>query len=157
MINYNLPIRTLGLYQPYAGLMLYGKIETRWVKKGRQPPFPPGQYILYATKKSYSLEALNFIAGEQLERIKKIIDEDDKDYRSCAITGHAIAFGVLKILVRVIPSMEDETFVQYSEKKTHVLAGLVFEDVKRIEPFEIKGKQGIGFLSEADKQKIKFF
>ena len=47
-------IRTLGFYQPFGSLMLHGKIETRWVRKGKKPPFPLGKYIFYTTQKGKS-------------------------------------------------------------------------------------------------------
>jgi hypothetical protein len=144
------PIRTLGLYQPYAELMMHGKIETRWIKKGTKPPFPKGKYLLYACKKEYTLTQLSVIAGNQYNRITTIINGLD------LIRGAAIAVGDLVKHIYIVPGMEDETFVRYQPPLSKVMVGLIFENVKRIKPFPFKGKQGVGFLSKEDERKIEF-
>ena len=161
-------IRTLGLYQPYAELMMHGKIETRWVRRGRKPPFPLGPYLLYATQKDYTLQELSQIAGEkQYRRINGIIN---------GITlakGAAVCTGDLVKIIYVVPGMDNETFVDCRENMRvrllgygtpqkpvgtirEVMVGLIFENVRRIKLFPFKGKQGVGFLSEADRRKIEY-
>lgn len=157
----NVPIRTLGLYQPYAELMMHGKIETRWIRAGIKPPFPLGPYMLYACKKAYKLTELSQLAGEkQYGRIHRIINGLHINY------GMALCTGELKKIIYVVPGMEDETFVRYQgpieflDKKgrpvKRVRVGLIFENIRRIKPFPFKGKQGIGFLSDEDRAKIQY-
>jgi hypothetical protein len=143
-------IRTLGLYQPYAELMMHGKIETRWIRKGSKPPFPKGRYLLYATKKEYTLTQLSIIAGDQYERINEIING------LTLLRGTALAVGDLVKHIYIVPGMEDQTFVRYRPPLAKVMVGLIFENVRRIKPFPFKGKQGVGFLSEEDKKKIEY-
>lgn len=161
-------IRTLGLYQPYAHLMLHGKIETRWIRRGRRIPFPNGKYLLYATKKEYTLQQLSQIAGSQYTRITEKINGVD------LVRGAAIAVGDLVKKIYILPGMENETFVDCREttrikfiaarvagslipiKVSQVMVGLIFENVRPIKPFPFKGKQGIGFMTEEDKAKIEY-
>lgn len=51
-------IRTLVIYQPYATLMGHGKLETRWVKHGRKPPFPRGKLKPVITKPNSAFKTL---------------------------------------------------------------------------------------------------
>lgn len=155
------PIRTLGLYQPYAEMMLHGKIETRWIRAGTKPPFPLGPYLLYACKTEYPLQTLSQIAGEkQYKRITGIINGLK------LIRGAALCTGDLVKIIYIVPGMEDETFVRYqgpmefvSKRGTptkKVRVGLIFENVRRIKPFPFKGKQGVGILSAEDRAKIEY-
>lgn len=150
-------IRTLGLYQPFAGLMLYGKIETRWIRADIKPPFPLGKYLIYATKKKYNLDVLSVICGDQHKRVVDIACSDKND--SCDITGSAICIcDLVKRIDPLTPEYEQQAFVTVPASFTddcYRMVGLVFENVQRIEPFPFKGKQGIGFLSDEDKAKIK--
>jgi hypothetical protein len=155
------PIRTLGLYQPYAELMLHGKIETRWIRAGTKPPFPLGPYLLYACKADYPLQTLSQIAGEkQYKRITEIINGLK------LVRGAALCTGDLVKIIYIVEGMEDETFVRYQGpmefvskhgtmvKKVRV--GLIFENVRRIKPFPFKGKQGVGILSDIDMALIEY-
>lgn len=155
-------IRTIGLYQPYASLMLNGKLESRWVAADRKPPFPKGKYLIYATKKEYSNEEFQRIAGMFWDKAMSILRTEKTKH----LTGVGLAIGELYRVesIRTI-SQCDEAFVEPpsplddSEQFTydsHCLWGLRFKDVKRIKPFPFKGKQGVGFLSEEDKKKIVF-
>lgn len=156
------PIRTLGLYQPYAELMMHGKIETRWIRAGRKPPFPLGRYLLYSTKKCYTLQELSHIAGgKQYNRIHNIINGLSLSY------GTALCVGDLVKIIYIVPGMDDETFVRYQhpifeiDKKRNglvkrVMIGLIFGNVRPIKPFPFKGKQGVGFLQPEDAAKIQY-
>lgn len=145
-------IRTLGLYQPFAGLMLppYNKIETRWVANGRKPPFPLGKYLLYSTKRVYTREEFLAISAEyglavDTERIK------------FKLTGKALCIGDLVRVEKMTKEHQEKAFVAHHDPTdTHTRWCLIFENVKAIDPFTFSGKQGIGFLSEQDKEKIKF-
>lgn len=150
-------IRTLGLYQPYAGLMLppWNKVETRWVRIGRKPPFPLGTYLIYATQKVYSLKEFQSIAGE----FGDIVLRDITYNGIFEVRGAAIGIGDLVKVERFNPIHQRETYVKWiggDNSQTHTRWLLRFDNMRAIKPFTIKGKQGIGFLSEADLKKIEF-
>lgn len=149
--------------------MLHGKIETRWIRRGRRTPFPNGKYLLYACKREYTSQELSSIAGDQYTRIRNIVQTEQP-------LGHAIAVGDLVKKIYILPGMEKETFVDCREttrikllpvgtkdkkgrliiRVQQVMVGLIFENVRPIKPFPYKGKQGIGFLTEEDKAKIEY-
>lgn len=162
------PIRTLGLYQPFASLMLHGKIETRWVLEGRKPPFPLGKYLFYSTKKSCSNEQLfDWCGNEMYDYILKVLKNEDTK----RLHGFALAIGDL-VRVRELKSCEEDiAFVKFVGKKTFfdTISGvllnprvkiqwaLVFDNVKPIQPFGWDfGAQGIGRVPESEMSKIKF-
>jgi hypothetical protein len=144
-------IRTIGLYQPYASLMLHGKLESRWVQKGKKPPFPLGKYLIYSTKKRYSDAEFNYVAGRMAFEAKTIL----KDEPTADLCGYAIAVGDLVELILMTPVLEPSAYIDTDltlwesnapiTVDDHVLWGLRFENVCRIKPFEFRGKQGVGF------------
>lgn len=166
-------IRTLGLYQPFASLMLHGKIETRMVAcewdsatqsvKYRKPPFPLGTYLIYSTKKEYNRTEVKAITGRFYKQaLLKLADEPT--FNSNDRNGHALCIGnLVEIIDQIQCEFHPETFVDLPiydfDISNYPIArrvGLRFENVKRLKPFPINGKQGIGFLSEADHLKIEF-
>lgn len=163
------PIRTLGLYQPYATLMLHGKIESRWVVKGKKPPFPIGKYLIYSTKKAYGWEEFKNLATEELAwKARDLFATYERDSQTHQLNGYAIGIGNL-VEVCPMPAMwfddafywPDHTQIEYSNKEMveineYILWALRFENVKRIKPFPFKGKQGVGFLSKEDEAKIEY-
>lgn len=166
-ISKNEIIRTLGLYQPYASLMLHGKIETRWVSNERTPPFPLGKYLLYSTKKAYKEQEFKHISGEFYQDAINAL----KDDTTVTMNGFGLCIGDLVKIEKCFPLMMPNTFVGlrkianqldlHAEPNDlqiddHLLWALHFENVIPIEPFAFKGKQGVGFLSEEDRAKIKF-
>src|SRR6478609_1851248 len=137
-------IRTLGLYQPFAALMAFGKVETRFVKQGRKPPFPLGKYLIYSCKKGYDTLGgglINICTPAQEEKIEELLMAND--FLFCEF-GSALVIGdLVRIIDPLTPDVEN-TFVDYippDEKERRV--GLIFENVSRIKPFPFKGKQGI--------------
>lgn len=158
-------IRTLGLYQPFASLMRppYYKKETRWVRKGKQPPFPKGRYLLYSTQKQCKREDLFEWCGPALLLVIKdtLINEPTKD-----LNGYALAIADLKEPHPMRSSDEWRSFVKYrgeqertdrfNRKWIYIQWCLPFVNVSRIEPFEFKfGKQGVGILPPSEHSKIK--
>jgi hypothetical protein len=146
-------IRTMGFYQPFCSLMLHGKIETRWVIKGKKPPFPLGKYVFYSTQKVCDLNTLLDWCGSEIVRNISHTLLNDK---TRTLTESAIAIGEL---VEVRPlTLEDEplSFVKFIGNKTELKEGkeihkvqwaLIFKDVRPCTPFKWKhGKQGVGFL-----------
>lgn len=147
-------IRTLGMYQPFAELMLHGKIETRWRRVDRKLPFPLGRYFLYATQKQFKEYELRALCGsEQLDRIKDTVGNLNN-----LKTGVAICFATLKKIIPITPDLEDQTFIKHAAPfNGYARFGLVFEDVHPMiqTPFK-EGKQGIGFLYEDSLSNMKF-
>lgn len=158
-------IRTLGLYQPYATLMLppYNKIETRWVIKGKKPPFPLGQYMIYSTKRFYSPYEFNNIAGVVLADKANHLIKDNFDKMTVLQCGFALGTGELYKVERMTVELESKAFVKVhfteaesaTDEKEYDLWALFFRNVKRIKPFKFSGKQGVGFLSEEHQAKIE--
>lgn len=146
-------IRALSWKQPFASLMLQGKVETRvWDSKYF------GWVLICASKQPYSSKKLEETSGEhQIRRIKEFFPTGEQ------ITGKAIAIG------RLVTSkpmnhgfalystnnyfrneLENECFVKYkSELFLHR-----YEDVQPIIPFDWDGKQGWATLTEEQKSKI---
>lgn len=80
-------MRILSLKQPYAGLMLYGKIETRtWNTKYR------GDVIIHASAGKYSKPAIERISGRMV----------DKFYQSITPGGVFKALGLTNTFGRLI-------------------------------------------------------
>lgn len=156
-------IRTLGLYQPYASLMLHGKIETRLVRRFKSPPFPLGKYLLYSTKKDISIGAVERISGPaQVDRIfKTLFPEGAKHEPTAGMFGYAIAIAELDLNRYMTKEDEDAAFALYKEDPCYKQWCLVFKNVHRIEPFLWEyGKQGIGIIGQGKipasvKEKIK--
>ncbi len=157
----NEEIRYLGWKQPFASLMLYGKIETRtWDTKYR------GLVLITASKAPYHMEQYADIAGDSYQHIWDTLGNPET-----VICGHAIAVGRLVDSKPMTKEDEGKCFVEYREpwieervsKKTgikkKVLVKLwchVYEDVQAIEPFEIKGAQGWRKLNQETIIKIKY-
>jgi hypothetical protein len=165
-------IRTLGLYQPYATLMLHGKIESRWVKRGKKPPFPLGEYLIYSTKKQYKFDEFTKMAGYDLAtKARELFFKDVCNINithSQHLNGFAIGVGELFEVCKMPATWLDDAYywppVDQIDPNVegeisidgYTLWALRFKDVKRIKPFPFKGKQGTGFLKANDKAKIEY-
>lgn len=159
-------IRTLGLYQPYATLMLHGKIETRWVEVGKKPPFPLGMYLLYSTKKDSSMEDFHNTSGMYCASVWEALSKPVHELEHVG-GGSPIAIGTLNNVRKYIPGVDGpKTFVDSVDGTMHVLKNgeskvytlwcLEFIDVSPVQYFSFNGgKQGIGFLSDEDRAKIQ--
>jgi hypothetical protein len=130
-------LRMLGWKQPFASLMLHGKIETRtWNTTYR------GKVLIYATKEIFTDDDLlykyDLCSEELLNAIHSTLrNEPTKDY-----LGMAFATGQLVHTRRMKPTDEDRCFVKYDPKRyCHF-----YSDLVRIEPFEIKGTQSFPTL-----------
>ena len=155
-------IRTLGFYQPFCTLMLYGKIETRWVREGKKPPFPFGKYLFYSTRKSCdSLTLIEWSGTGIASFIDSLLLQDG----TRAFNGFAIATGDLRNIRLMTAEDEGKTFVkfrngEYRRDKNgnlhrYVQWCLEFENVQAIEPFVFEfGKQGVGILPKSEYSKI---
>lgn len=159
--NKNEIIRTLGFYQPFGSLMLHDKIETRWVKKGKKPPFPLGKYAFYTTEKYCSPHTLLDWCGEDiLLSINSILSKEP----TRNLTKHLIGYGTLIAVRPLIKEDESLAFVKFQGQKTFFNKdmtttikcqwALFFKNVKAIIPVTYNhGKQGVGFL---DKQYLQY-
>lgn len=157
-------IRTIGLYQPYATLMLHGKLESRWVAAGKKPPFPLGKYLIYSTKKEYTISEFQHLAGMFWDRAMSILRTDHSKHR----TGVGLAIGELYCVEKIYtfsqceeafiepPTPLDDDVKNQFAYDGRALWGLRFKNVQRVKPFPFKGKQGVGFLSEEDQAKIEY-
>ncbi len=140
-------IRALWWYQPFASLMLppYNKIETR-----TYPTKVRGKVLICVCKKNLTISELGEITGN--EQYRKIV--------SSGLYGHAfhrehlgkaIAIDDLVDCRPMTKEDEDKCFVEYRQDRYC----WIFDNVKPIEPFPIKGKQGWTILDEETKDKIK--
>lgn len=149
--------RTLGFYQPFCTLMLHGKLETRWVRKGRKPPFPLSEYRLYSTQKRCSqADLFDWCGPEIMENITTTISKDE----TRKLDGCGICDGTLFRVREMTKEDEAKAFVKFVGEKTvinkkgeHIVYTqwiLEFENVVAITPYQFKeGKQGVGKLTEA--------
>lgn len=136
-------IRALSWKQPFASLMLHGKIETRtWPTKYR------GLVLICASKQPYSGAMVQRICGElQTYRLQtQYLGTGTKNH------GQAIAVGNL-VECRPMQNGDDNAcFVEYHE-------GLwchVYTDVKAIEPFDFKGGMKWKKLTQEQIEQIKY-
>lgn len=137
-------VRALSWYQPYATLMEHGKLETR-----RQQTKVRGWVLICSCAKPYSYQQVIDISGEY--QYKRICDTLLRDF-STLPTGVATSIGWLEGSreMKNTDADEDACYVQHR-------SGLwvwEFTNVKAIEPFEYKGKQGWGILNETELAKI---
>ncbi len=158
----NEKIRTLGLYQPFASLMLHGKMESRWVKRGNKAPFPLGKYLIYSTQKAYSDSEFLRMSGPEYRDAKRILADEG----TTMVRGEALCIGEL-VEVCPMPKMWLSMAFYWPPVKEledcddiaidgYVLWALWFMEVKRINPFPFKGKQGVGILKASEQAKIRF-
>lgn len=155
-------IRALSWKQPYASLMLHGKIETRvWATDYR------GLVLICASKTGYSNDQLKAIAGDyQYDAIIWKLTDGMKEPKSVAI-----AVGELIECREMTPEDEAKCFVKYKapwketrkSKKTGIektvdvrLYCHVYRNVRPIEPFLWDGKLGWSTLTEEQKLKITY-
>ena len=139
----DMEIRALSWKQPYASLMLHGKVETRsWNTKYR------GLVLICSSKRDYKLDEVLRISGKkQLGRILNVFELHGYEQPS----GMAIAIGELVNVKEMTPWDEDDCYVDWQPN----LWCHVYSNVQAIEPFPWKGSQGWRILDEETKRKIK--
>jgi len=154
-------MRTLGFYQPFCSLMFHGKLETRWVREGKKPPFPEGEYLLYSTIEPCDAFTLyNWCGPEIALNIQKKLEGDTSRFRN----KRALGIGTLIDVRPMVKEDEKRAFVKHIGYKVDVINGkhitkrqwiLEFENVYRILDFEWKyGKQGVGKVPDFEISKI---
>lgn len=142
-IAHNEEIRALSWKQPFASLMLHGKIETRtWSAKYC------GLVLICASKVPYNESQVMAISGEvQTQRsFVTLLNAGHKEE-----LGKAIAIGNLVDCRLMYLNDEEKCFVKYNPN----LWCHIYENVRPIEPFEWKGSQGWRKLDEETINKIK--
>lgn len=138
-------IRALSWNQPYASMMLHGKIETR-----RRSTNVRGKVLICACKKEYGYKTVDAISGQQTRyRIYEVLNTEPSCFN--LPKGQAIAIADLVDCRPMTKEDEDICFVEYRPG----LYCWVFENVQAIEPFPFKGKQGWSILDEESAAKIK--
>jgi len=127
-------MKALTWKQPFASLMLHGKIETRTWKANVR-----GTVLICASKVPYNLNQVLDISGDyQLTRIMNTLALPDPGNFGDLNCGYAIAMGDLIDCRPMKPTDEDDCFVQYNPD----LWCHIYEDVRAIIPIPFKGKQG---------------
>lgn len=135
-------IRALSWKQPYASLMLHGKIEIRtWDTKYR------GRVLICASKQPYTQREINAITRTRL--FDPIMKFDWEEING--LCGKAIAIGTLANCRPMQKQDERLAFVNYNPD----LWCHVYNNVQPIDPFDWKGTQGWKILDEETKAKIK--
>lgn len=137
------PLRALSWKEPFASLMLHGKIETRTWKTNYR-----GWVLICASKVSYDTDQVMRISGlNQTNRIIEVIE-----YNSLLTSpGNAIAIGRLVLCRKMTPDDEDRCFVEYQPG----LLCHIYEHVQPIEMFPWKGSQGWGVVPEGIRKSIR--
>lgn len=135
-------IRALSWKQPFASLMLHGKIETRtWSTHYR------GLVLICASKKSYTyFQTVDITGYKQYDRIKLITSNMP------ACEGKAIAIGKLVDCRPMKLEDEDKCFVKFNPD----LFCHIYEDVKAIEPINFKGGMKWKKLTQEILDQIKY-
>lgn len=123
-------MKALSWKQPFAELMLYGKIETRtWQTNAG------GEILICSSLKPYSAdEALEIMGIEQFKRYNYFLF----DAPGIPLNGFAIAVGILVGCRKMTQDDEDKTFVKYRPD----LYCHIYKNVTAIKPFPWKGSQG---------------
>lgn len=142
-------IRSLGLLQPYASLMiLKDKLETRWVLNGKKPPFPRGKYLIYSCKRVFKPDEVKRISGPYLD------DEWMDDFRYKYV-GMALFIADLVGVRDMVWDDQEKAFVEWGRAQDSRQVILDFQNRRRIKMFPFKGKQGVGILTPEEKAQIE--
>ncbi|HOP03874.1 MAG TPA: hypothetical protein PL017_05565 [Tenuifilaceae bacterium] len=139
-------IMALSWKEPYASLMLHGKIETRtWPTKYR------GLVLICVSKLPYSKQQVELISGVyQQNRLNEILRKSD--WKPATNSGMAIAVGRLLECRAMKPVDEDDCFVSFNPN----LFCHFYVDVNPIKPFPWKGKPGWKNVPQEIIRKIEF-
>ena len=134
-------VRALSFKDPYATLMLSGKIETR-----SRPTAYRGLVLIAVSKKVYSVEEIEKISGDYFRSVFQGLQN------RFLYSGFAIALGRLVDCRIMVPNDEAKCYVKYQFGKYC----WIFEDVTELEnPFPWRGTQSWKILTPEQKQLIK--
>lgn len=131
------PMRSLTWKEPYASLMLYGKIETRtWETDYR------GLVLIHSARSPYKKHEIWGLSEKQSHRISSLLTA--KRYKHMHTSGNAIAVGRLVHCRRMEEKDEDLCFVKYDPS----LYCHIYTDIRPIRMFPYSGKQGWSSVPE---------
>ena len=140
----NNEIRALSWKEPFATLMLHGKIETRkWATTYR------GLVLICASKKSYTEMELIEMSGQVgAQKILVMFNEKGiKEQNGCAIAvGELVDCQPMKWRDRM------KCFVEYNPD----LYCHIYKNVRAIKPIPIKGQQGWKKLNQEFINNVQF-
>jgi hypothetical protein len=138
-------LKALTWKQPYASLMLNGKVETRtWYTKYR------GWVLICAGLSEYRHWDIVKISGvDQAERIMEWSQGNEKQIQD--VKGIAFAIGMLVDCRRMLPEDEDKSYVCYNQD----LFCHFYEHVSQIKPLSWKGSLGFSEVSEKIKNLVQ--
>jgi hypothetical protein len=145
------PLRALSWKEPYATMMLHGKIETRsWPTKVR------GLVLICASQQRYTPEKIDNISNYRqrtsmtwkIGKVGSFAFINDSMFH----LGHAIAIGRLIDCRLMEPEDQDKTYVYWRPD----LWCHIYEEVTAIEPFPWKGAQKWSIVSPEVIKQIKF-
>lgn len=154
-------IRTLGFYQPFCSLMFHGKKETRWVRKGKKPPFPLGKYLFYSTKNPCEKPTLfQWCGAEIMLSITETLAGDVTRFMNQSALGTADLVNIRLMTKKDEPLAfvkfmgEQQRIDKKGNTHTYVQWILEFENAFRIlQPYTFtEGKQGVGVLKPNSKE-----
>jgi hypothetical protein len=148
-------IRLLTIKPPFAGLMLHGKVETRtWHTKYL------GMVLLHAARMPYrDEEILDLCTTTQIQKmvslgVLRFIEATDKVQVTRGKTvqpGHAFAVADLVDCRPMQRTDEENCFVEFRRD----LFCHIYENIRPIVPFGIKGRQGFVALRPQQKELIR--
>lgn len=143
-------VRALSWKQPYASLMLLGKVETRvWDANYRGP------VLICASKHPYPTSIVNQISGIQTDRIWRDLSRFQENGLSISPSnmplGHAIGIGWLIDIKDMTYNDQIKSYVEYHPS----LFCHFYENVYPIKPFPWKGSQGWKKVSHDDIKRIE--
>lgn len=141
----NQQIRALTWKEPFASMMLLGKIETRtWPTNFR------GYVLICSSKRDYSIKSILNICGKQFSYAMNVLTQNKINWG--LTMGYAIAIGKLIDCRPMTKDDEEKCFVKYSPN----LFCHVYENVRPIKPIIWKGVQGWKIVSFDIIEKIEF-
>lgn len=135
-------IKALTWKEPFASLMIHGKIETRvWNTEYR------GNVLICAGLQSYDDVQIKHLCGTQAARVLEYMKKNTNDCK-----GHAIAVGRLNHVRRMEPTDEEACYVQYAPS----LYCHIYTNVRPIIKIPYSGAQRFGLVMPEVLNKIVY-
>lgn len=134
------PLKGLTMKNPYAWLMLLGKIETRTRRTNYRGPV-----LITSSQLPFNDVDIRRISGGRQALAIEVMHNNGNDL----LHGHAIAIGFLEAcyepyqLTHPANELLDLTFCSESYLRTSHSYGWQFRDVLPIQPFAVKGQRGL--------------
>lgn len=135
-------VRALWWKQPFASMMLHGKIETR-----SRDTKVRGLVLICSTIRPY--DGFDLAVMCEAGQIRGI---NDKLKGTSQLNGTALAIGELANSYQMKQEHEEAAYVRYDPSRWC----WQFTNVRPIEPFTLPGKQGWSIIDEQTRNKIRF-